>query len=232
MVKDLDALTPEDLVRRAHHLVAGGCRGLLGIAGPPGAGKTTFAEALVHRLRDRPPEGSGRHWVAHVPMDGYHLADSELARLGRLERKGAPDTFDAAGYAALLTRLADDGDEVVYVPAFDRDLEQPVAGSIAIAPSARLIITEGNYLLMQDGAWANVRRHLSEVWYIEIGEQERLRRLIARHQRFGKSELAAREWAHGIDQRNADLVVGTYARADLRVAGDVLGHTNPPEGMP
>ncbi len=227
-----NAATLPGLVRRAHDLVAGGRRGLLGIVGPPGAGKSSFAHALVQRLRGRPPAGSGSDWVVQVPMDGYHLADSELVRLGRLERKGAPDTFDAAGYAALLTRLAGDGDEVVYAPAFDRDLEQPVAGSIAIAPGARLIVTEGNYLLLEDGAWAKVRGHLSEVWYIELDDQERLRRLIARHQQFGKSELAASEWAHGIDQRNADVVVGTCTRADLRVSSDVLAHTSRPDGVP
>ncbi len=233
MVDNPNELTPDDLVRRVDGLVAGGRRAILGIAGPPGAGKSTFADALADRLRDRPPGGMGRDWVVRVPMDGYHLADCELIRLGRLQRKGAPDTFDAAGYAALLERLADDGDEVVYAPAFERDLEQPVAGSIPVPPSARLVITEGNYLLVEDSAWTNVRGRLDEVWYIDLADEERRRRLLARHRRFGKSELVAREWVHGTDQRNADVVTGTYERADLRVPGSVLG-TPPPRriGLP
>ena len=160
---------------------------------------------------------SGSRWT------GTTSPTASSIRLGRLQRKGAPDTFDAAGYAALLERLADDGDEVVYAPAFERDLEQPVAGSIPVPPSARLVITEGNYLLVEDGAWTKVRGRLDEVWYIDLADEERRRRLLARHRRFGKSELVASEWVHGSDQRNADVVTGTYERADLRVPGSVLG---------
>lgn len=214
--------TAEDLVRRVHGLVSGGRRTLLGIAGPPGSGKSTFADALADLLRDRPPGGMGRDWVVRVPMDGYHLADCELTRLGRMERKGAPDTFDVAGYAALLERLAHDADEVVYAPAFERDIEQPVAGSIPVPPSARLVITEGNYLLLEDGGWARVRALLDEVWYLDLAEEERHRRLIARHERFGKPESLARAWAQGSDQRNAEVVTSTYERADLRVPSGVL----------
>jgi pantothenate kinase len=167
--------------------------------------------------------GMGVDWVARVPMDGYHLADCDLSRLGRLERKGAPDTFDVAGYVALLERLAHDGDEVVYAPAFERDIEQPVAGTIPVPPNARCVITEGNDLLLDEGGWTRVRDSLTEVWYLDLDEAERQRRLIARHERFGKSGSEARAWAHGSDQRNADVVSRTDERADLRLAGDVLG---------
>jgi len=135
-------------------------------------------------------------------MDGYHLADSELARLRRMGRKGAPDTFDVAGYVALLERLVLDGDEVVYAPAFDRDIEQPIAGSIPVPPTARVIITEGNYLLLNEGEWARVGDCLNEVWYLNLAETERQRQ--------------------GSDQRNADLVTNTSARADLRVDSNLL----------
>jgi pantothenate kinase len=160
--------------------------------------------------------------VARVPMDGFHLADVELDRLGRRDRKGAPDTFDTAGYAALLRRLRADEDEVVYAPAFERDLEQPIAGSIPVPRAARLIVTEGNYLLLGDGHWTRVRQQLDEVWYCDLDTDERLRRLIARHERFGKDHEAALAWATGTDQRNADLIAETRQHADLVIPAALL----------
>ena len=205
--------TFDDLLARARSLTASGHRAVLGIAGSPGAGKTTLAEYLVRELN-----GSGAPWVAHVPMDGFHLADAELDRLGRRDRKGAPDTFDAAGYAALLRRLREEDGEVVYAPGFERVLEQPIAGTIPVPPSARLVVTEGNYLLLETGAWSRVRRQLDEVWFCELDEDERLRRLIARHEEFGKTHEEAVAWVLRSDQRNAELVAGTRGRADLVVS--------------
>jgi pantothenate kinase len=190
---------------------------VLGVTGSPGAGKTTLAEALVRALADAPPAGLGPGWVAHVPMDGFHLADVELERLGRLGRKGAPDTFDAAGYVALVERLRRDVGEVVYAPAFERTIEQPVAGSIPVPPEARLIVTEGNYLLLEDGDWARVRPHLDEVWFCEVDPAERVRRLVGRHTEFGKPPAAAQAWVDAVDEANAALVEVTRARADLVV---------------
>ncbi|MFI2205030.1 nucleoside/nucleotide kinase family protein [Streptomyces sp. NPDC020192] len=205
-------LTFDDLLARVRALAGDGRRAVLGITGSPGAGKTTLAEHLVRALNaDGPP------WAAHVPMDGFHLADAELDRLGRRNRKGAPDTFDAAGYAALLRRLREDTDEVVYAPGFDRILEQPLAGAIPVEPAARLVVTEGNYLLLTEGAWAGVRPFLDEVWFCELTEEERIRRLVARHEEFGKDHEEAVAWVLGTDQRNADLVATTRDRADLVV---------------
>jgi pantothenate kinase len=210
-----------DLLDRARSLVAGGRRAVLGITGSPGAGKTTLAEYLLAALADSPPPGvTAGAWVAHVPMDGFHLADVELERLGRAGRKGAPDTFDAAGYAALLRRLHDDADETVYAPAFERTIEQPIAGSIPVPPDARLIISEGNYLLLPDGDWPSVR--FDEVWFCDLDPDERLRRLVARHERFGKDPAAALDWATGVDQPNADLIESTRSRATLVVPGEVM----------
>ncbi|MGV9629958.1 nucleoside/nucleotide kinase family protein [Streptomyces sp. NPDC003487] len=206
-------LTFDDLLSRARALVRGpGSRAVLGIAGSPGAGKTTLAERLTRALND-----TGEPWAVHVPMDGFHLADAELDRLGRRDRKGAPDTFDAAGYAALLRRLREETGDVVYAPGFERVLEQPLAGAIPVPPAARLVVTEGNYLLLETGAWARVRAALDEVWFCELPEEERLRRLIARHEQFGKAHDEAVAWVHRSDQRNAELVATTRERADLVV---------------
>lgn len=211
------------LARRAASLAEGSDRAVLGIAGSPGAGKTTMAEALASVLRASPPDGLAADWVVHVPMDGFHLADLELARLGRLGRKGAPDTFDADGYAALLARLRTDTGVVVYAPAFDRALEQPVAGSIPVPPSARLVITEGNYLLLDDGGWARARQHLDEVWFCDLTPAERRRRLVRRHVAFGKPEQRALRWVADVDEVNARLIEATRDRADLVVQSLSLG---------
>ncbi|GIF03751.1 nucleoside/nucleotide kinase family protein [Actinoplanes siamensis] len=203
-----------ELVDRAGALVAGGRRAVLGIAGPPGAGKSTLAEALAAAL----PAAL----VAHVPMDGFHLADVELDRLGLRDRKGAPETFDAWGYAALLRRFLAGQDEMVYAPGFERVLEQPVAGAIGVSRDVRLILTEGNYLLLDQGRWAGLREVFAEVWYTDLDPEERLRRLIARHVRFGKAPDVAVAWATGTDQRNAALIATTRGRADLVVPPALL----------
>ncbi|MEU5046323.1 nucleoside/nucleotide kinase family protein [Streptomyces griseorubiginosus] len=207
-------LTFDDLVIRARSLAQDDGRAVLGIAGSPGSGKTTLAERLVRALN-----GSGEPWVAHVPMDGFHLADVELERLGLRDRKGAPETFDAAGYAALLRRLREEPDDsVVYAPGFERVLEQPIAGAVPVLPTARLIVTEGNYLLL----WPRVRSQLDEVWFCEPAEEERLGRLIARHEEFGKTHAEAVAWVLRSDQPNAELVAATRDRADLVVPATAL----------
>ena len=212
----------ESLVERARQLIADGSRAVLGITGPPAAGKTTLAEQLVRALDGEP--------VRHVPMDGFHLADVELDRLGRRHRKGAPDTFDAAGYAALLRRFKDDENEILYAPSFEREREQPLAGAIPVPPATRLIVTEGNYLLLDDPRWTAVRALLDEVWYVDLDPSERLRRLVARHVRFGKDEPAAIAWATGTDERNAVLVAAGRSGADLIIAGEVLDQIGAPPG--
>ena len=208
-----------ELAARARGLLAHRDRAGLGITGVPGAGKTTLVELLLAALRAAPPEGThGEDWVAHVPMDGFHLADVQLDRLGLRHRKGAPETFDAAGYHCTLTRiLENDGAEPVYAPGFERELEQPVAAAIAVTPEARLILTEGNYLLMDEGAWPRVRATMAEVWYVDLPDQVRRDRLVDRHVRFGKAPDAAREWVHRSDEANAVLVSRLRSSADLVV---------------
>jgi pantothenate kinase len=206
-------ITFEALVDRARKLVPRGERAILGIAGAPAAGKTTLAEELTAAFGDG---------VAHVPMDGFHLADVELERLGNRDRKGAPDTFDALGYAAMLRRLREDTDDIVYAPGFERVIEQPIAGAVPVFRSARLIITECNYLLLGTGGWERVRPLLDEVWYADLDQGSRRRRLIDRHIRFGKPEPAAVAWATGTDERNAEVIAATRDRADLLVPAAVI----------
>ena len=152
-------------------------------------------------------------------MDGFHLADAALERLGRLTRKGAPDTFDAGGYVALLQRLRTQrpGDAPVWAPMFERELEQPLAGAIEVRAEVPLVITEGNYLLLEDGPFAQVRAMLDACWFVEVPEELRRERLIARHEHFGKPPPAARDWALGPDEDNARLVAATRDRADVVV---------------
>jgi pantothenate kinase len=194
----------DSLVARARELARGGSRAILGIAGPPGGGKSTLAAMVVEALGDD---------AVLVPMDGFHLAQPELVRLGIRDRMGAPHTFDALGYAALLRRLRE-GSETVYAPAFRRDIEEPIAGAIAVAPDVPLVVTEGNYLLLDDGDRAAVRPLLDEAWYVEMDEATRLRWLIARHVEFGKTPEEAEAWVMRSDQANAQVVAATRDRAD------------------
>jgi pantothenate kinase len=190
-------------------------RVMIGITGSPGAGKTTLAQRLVARLS----ENLGADQVAYVPMDGYHLADVELDRIGLRDRKGAPGTFDVFGYLALLRRLRENADPLVYVPGFDRLIEQPIAGSFPVFQVAQVIVTEGNYLLL-DGDWAGVRPLLDEIWFCRNEPGLRMERLLARHIRFGKSADFARTWIDQTDRPNADLIEATAARADLQIDAD------------
>ncbi|NNC12914.1 nucleoside/nucleotide kinase family protein [Planctomonas sp. JC2975] len=188
-------------------------RRILGIAGAPGAGKSTLAGALADAASAR-----GRaHEVAVLPMDGFHLADAALIRLGRLQRKGAIDTFDGHGLLAMLRRIRAERDNTVYAPAFERDLEQPVAGSIAIEPEVRVVIVEGNYLLDEEAPWPSIRSLLTEAWFVETPDAVRLPRLIARHERFGKSPADARAWVERVDEPNARRIAAVRDRADLAV---------------
>ncbi len=180
-------------------------RVILGLAGPPGCGKSTLAEALQAHFADA---------SVVVPMDGFHLANTELARLGRRGRKGAPDTFDSAGYVALLHRLRHQGAaETVYAPQYRRELEEPIAGAISVPPEASLVITDGNYLLLPDGHWAGVPALLDEVWYVDVDPALRLDRLLQRHQRFGRSLTDAQHWVQVTDEPNARLIEATLPRA-------------------
>ena len=156
-------------------------------------------------------------------MDGYHLADAQLRRLGALDRKGAPDTFDADGYAHLLARIKAYPGEWIYVPGFERELEQPLAAALVVPPAARFVVTEGNYLLLDGPAWRAARARLDETWFVTTDPAERIARLVARHIEFGKAPDAAREWVLTVDERNAREIERTAAVADLLVENGTDG---------
>ncbi|WP_037259756.1 nucleoside/nucleotide kinase family protein [Kibdelosporangium aridum] len=198
-----------ELVARARALASRN-RAMLGICGAPGAGKSTLAGKLVEALGDQ---------AVYVGMDGFHLAQAELERLGRTARKGALDTFDGPGYVNLLQRLRNQSDEIVYAPEFRREIEEPVACAVPVFPDTPLVVTEGNYLLVPDKPWGAVRDLLDEVWFLRPDEEERHRRLILRHEAFGRSPAEARDRALGSDERNATVINATADRADLVLGG-------------
>lgn len=197
-----------ELIERARALACAGPRQILGIVGPPGAGKSTLAAQVVSALGAR---------AALVPMDGYHLAEAELHRLGRHDRKGAIDTFDAEGFTSLLRRLRSPGPATIYAPKFRREIEEPIAGAIPVPASVPLVVTEGNYLLVPSGPWGEVRGLLDAAWYLDLDEEERLRRLTLRHMAFGRDAEEAAARARGTDQVNAMLIAETAHRSDLVV---------------
>ncbi len=189
-----------------------GRRYLLGVTGPPGAGKSTLAAALVAAL--------GADAVL-VPMDGFHRTQAELDRLGIADRKGAPHTFDVDAFVEALGEIRSVVDRPVGVPDFDREAEDPVPGAIAVLPTHRIVVTEGNYLLVGSGGWDRVAPLLDACWYVDTADDdERVRRLIARHVEFGRSPAAAETWVLRSDEANARLIETTRPLADRVVAVD------------
>jgi pantothenate kinase len=188
---------------------ASGTRLLVGICGPPAAGKSTLADALARALTVQ----HGLSTVA-VPMDGFHLSNAELARLGLAGRKGAPQTFDAAGFVHLLRRLRA-ADELVYAPAYSRTLHESIGGVIPVPPAVPVVVVEGNYLLLDAGPWREVRGLLDLVLYLEAPDRTRQESLLHRQMARGLTASDARDWVERSDELNAALIAGTRERADV-----------------
>ena len=195
----------EEVVTRAKSLM-GGERKIVGVIGKPGAGKSTLSGQLIEQLGDQ---------AAILNMDGYHLSNLALRELGRADRKGAPDTFDALGFTAILQRVKNEVDQNIYFPVFDRSIEESISAQGVITPEVKLVITEGNYLLHNENNWGGVRKLLDESWFIEVDDQLRIERLVDRHHKFGKSKVDAHSWATGSDQNNARIVAQTRELADV-----------------
>jgi pantothenate kinase len=208
IVQDVQDATLDELVEWAKALVVPGERRILGLTGAPAAGKSTVAEQLVTAL--------GPDTAVLVPMDGFHLANEVLLDLGRRDRKGAHDTFDDGGYARLIAALREQrpGDPVVYAPRFRREIEESIASSIPVPATVPLVVTEGNYLLLDRDAWPVARAAIDEVWFLTLDTDVRHTRLVRRHEAYGKSPQDAARWALGPDERNARLIESTASRAD------------------
>ncbi|MBT0724696.1 nucleoside/nucleotide kinase family protein [Rosenbergiella sp. S61] len=196
-------------LQQLHEWIEGDNRYVLGIIGLPGAGKSTLTDWLKEQFTEK---------LVVIPMDGFHLANNQLKALGRLQRKGAPDTFDVRGYHALLHRVKQGYHrETVYAPCFHREIEESIAGEIAIPADVRLIITEGNYLLSEEAGWADTPSFLDQTWFIHVDETQRLTQLKRRHREFGRSEQEAEQWIATTDQPNAELIQLTAYRADKQI---------------
>ncbi len=208
-----DAAALADRIRILHRP---GSRVLIGIIGAPGSGKSTLSAAVIAHLASGPAPLE----AALVEMDGYHLAQHVLDSAGLAEIKGAPQTFDAAGYVALLERITDGRTvgEVIYAPEFRRALEEPIAGAVPVRPDVEVVLTEGNYLLSDEPPWHRVGELLTEAWYLDVPEELRIERLVSRHIAFGRSpEVSLERATSGTDGRNARYVARTRPRADLLI---------------
>ena len=193
-------MTVSQSLTAAHELAKHGERHLLGLTGEPGVGKSTLAALLAADL--------GAAAVA-VSMDGFHLAQKELERLGRASRKGAPDTFDSWGFLSLMQRLTTNDAPAVYAPEYN-----PVAGAIRVDKHVPLVIAEGNYLLLPGRPWGLAHDMFDEIWFLQTNQDLRHKRLINRHMAFGKTAQHAERWTLGPDERNARTVRAQIGRAD------------------
>ena len=206
----IDLHSLDQALNRAKELAADSDkRIIIGIIGKPGAGKSTLSS---HLMKNLPKETT-----ALVPMDGYHLSNLQLKKLGRADRKGAPDTFDATGFVNLLKRISTDTSNDIYFPIFHREIEESIAAEGVVTKETKFVITEGNYLLHNQDGWQEVAPVLTESWYVQVDDKLRLERLVNRHIKYGKEPKFAHDWAHGTDERNAQLVEGTKPRSSVIV---------------
>lgn len=191
-----------------------GQRVVLAIAGSPGSGKSTLAEHLVGMLNS-----SGSDIAVYLPMDGFHLSNSTLERGGLKGRKGSIETFDGWGFFALLQRIRQERGHTIYAPSFHRTVDEGVAGDIAVEDHHSVVVIEGNYLLVQEEPWRSIGSLVTEAWFCETPEDERLERLIKRHTLYGRPAEEAELWATQVDGKNAELIEKTKPYSDLVVSG-------------
>lgn len=177
---------------------------MIGLCGPPGVGKSTVAHWLANELAG-----------VVVPMDGFHLEHRLLTRRSLVSRKGAPATFDAFGFARALERVRSrDADEIVYFPQYERSIENALAGAIPVGDEP-FVIVEGNYLLLDSDPWVRAAAACDVIVYLDLDERTRLKRLVQRHVRHGRSRAEAAEFVRRSDARNAELIRESRGRADI-----------------
>ena len=206
-------ITRAELLEFAVGIQATERRCLMGLTGPPGSGKSTLAAYVAGSLCPSPPV---------VPMDGFHLAQAVIDQKGLGDRKGSPETFDPWGFVSLVERLASPaGGGLVYAPKFDRCIEEPLAGAIPVKPADGLVIVEGNYLLLDEFPWTQIRLALDLCAYLEVEDAIRIRRLVDRHMRYGKPRREAERFVRNSDEKNAQLIKATRDRADFVVPMDL-----------
>ncbi|WP_299874282.1 phosphoribulokinase [uncultured Sulfitobacter sp.] len=199
-------VTQAQLLSEIERCAEGKSRILIGIAGPPGSGKSTIAEALAQGLRLP---------AAVVPMDGFHLDNAELIPLGLLERKGAPETFDAAAFAALVRRLR--SDTTITYPTFDREADKTVPDGAAVSADTRVLLIEGNYLLLNRAPWSELDGLFDLTVRLDVPRATLHARLVERWRNHGLSPADATARAEGNDMRNADVVLNEGRAADFTV---------------
>lgn len=197
-----ESLDIHELVAHAEKLLESDQRSILAIAGPPGAGKTTIAKQLMEVLS----ETYDKELIALLPMDGYHLLNEVLDERGLRDVKGSPDTFDVQSYITLLQNVRNNPDQMWYAPDFDRENDKPVPDKIVIPPQARLIITEGNYLLLP-GKWAPIKELCDETWFLDVDHDVERTRLVKRHiEEIGRTAIDAARFVERSDLANAKLI--------------------------
>lgn len=199
----MTAMTPDalaDLIRARAAQKQG--RFIAALAAPPAAGKSTLAAELA-----------GLTGAKVVPMDGFHYDDAVLIARGARNRKGAPDTFDVAGFIHLLHRLRTE-DEVA-IPLFDRALEISRAGADVITAQNQILIVEGNYLLLNDAPWPNARPLYDLTIWLDVAEDTLIHRLENRWAHYGKTPVQATAWINGNDLPNIRRVVAGSGAADV-----------------
>ena len=180
-------------------------RSIIGIVGKPGAGKSTVVSEIEKRFD--PSQ------VCVIPMDGYHLSNETLIELGRRDRKGAPDTFATKAFISLISKVKNDHTSEHRFPIFHREIEASKKDEGIVPIGAKVIVIEGNYLFSEEHNWNGVFPLLDHTWFIEIDNEVRMQRLIARHVKYGKTPEEAEYWSRGSDEANAQYIELTAHRA-------------------
>jgi pantothenate kinase len=197
-------MIPADLAREITKRGAAADRFIVGVAGPPGAGKSTLAAQIVAAIG---------HGARVVPMDGFHYDNAVLDQLGLRACKGAPETFDAAGFLHLMRRLRAGQDAAI--PVFDRDIDLARAGADLVTAADKYLIVEGNYLLLNDAPWCDLAPLFDLTVYIDVPEAELDARLVDRWHHHGRTPEDARHWIDSNDMPNIRRVTQGSRQADI-----------------